>query len=108
MGINTGLPKRSLRKSERKRVHNDEDNLSSVVNVELRAFEKLDQPTDKTAKTNNNSARRWVNDRSNFSSSSTSMGKRQKTAAKHDISVNSGYQLRVSQRPPTTSIIIDI
>ena len=39
MGISTGLPKPSLRKSERKRAHNDEDNPLLVVNVELRAFE---------------------------------------------------------------------
>ena len=46
MGISTGLPQRSVLKSERKRVHDDGGNPLSVVDVELRAFEKRNQPTN--------------------------------------------------------------
>ena len=61
MEISTGLPQRSLRKSKREKVHDDGGNPLSVVNVELRAFEKRNQPTDDTAKTNNDSVKRWAN-----------------------------------------------
>ena len=62
MGMSTGLlHQHSLRKSEREKAQDDDFNPLSVVNVDLRAFEKRDQPTDDTAKTHNESVRRWVN-----------------------------------------------
>ena len=64
MGISTGLPQRSLRKSERERVQDDGGNPLSVVNVELRAFKKRNRPTDRKKKQKQNirdGIRRWIN-----------------------------------------------